>query len=374
MIKIKTKTPTKPSRNKSSEAYHNGLSIAHTYGTTTITETVLYNSTDVQLFFEKLRLNLSKKDRVSIYYRSPFWEWLIDLKQHFLVTGSKKNTLKNWIDISDLENFLRLSGFEVVETKSRLLGLYIFVVAKPVNQRSLNKISVSIVIPARNEQGNIPKIVNGIPKFGKSQEIIFIEGGSKDKTWNKIIAETKKHKNVKAFKQSGSGKADAVLLGFEKAKGDILMIYDADRTVDSTDLPKFYKVLASGSAEFANGCRLIYPMKKDAMRTLNKIANIFFGFAFSKILKTRFKDTLCGTKAIFRKDFIKYKKDIVNYLASDPFGDFALIFMAIKQKKKIVEIPVHYKERIYGSTNINRFYHGLLLAKMLVRAYFEFKS
>ena len=178
---------------------------------------------------------------------------------------------------------------------------------------------------------------------------------------------------IKAYKQTGKGKADAVRLGFEKATGDILMIYDADRTVPASDLPKFYKVLSGGTGEFANGSRLVYPMEGQAMQTLNKMGNQFFSSIFTKIFGQHFKDTLCGTKALFRKDFLRMKKDYLKYLDVDPFGDFALIFSVIKHNLKVIEIPVRYKERVYGSTNINRFYHGLLLFKMTAIAFREFK-
>lgn len=232
--------------------------------------------------------------------------------------------------------------------------------------------SVSIIIPARNEEGNIAKIVPSIPKFGKSLEIIFVEGGSKDRTWQEIEHEVnKKHEVsviVRSLKQHGKGKADAAWQGLKGANGEILMIYDADRTVPATDLTKFYKALATGAGQFANGNRLLYPMEKDAMQTLNKIGNQIFSFLFTWILGQHFTDTLCGTKVFWKRDFKKFRRS-----KTDPFGDFDLIFGAIRQGLKVVEVPVRYKERVYGSTNINRFYHGLLLAKMVILAFFEFK-
>jgi glycosyltransferase involved in cell wall biosynthesis len=299
--------------------------------------------------------------------------------------------IQNWLYQDDLKNILEISGFEVIFSKKRFFGITTITVARPINHQTStinHKYSVSIIIPARNEEGNIPKIIPSIPKFGKSQEIVFVEGNSQDDTWERIKIEELRFKNaakhksliinhkslfVRAYKQKGKGKADAVKLGFEKATGDILMIYDADRTVNASDLSKFYSALANGSSKFINGSRLVYPMEKDAMQALNKIGNKFFGSLFTWILGTRFKDTLCGTKALFRSDFVKYKKDYNRYLKTDPFGDFALIFTAIKNNLKVIEIPVRYKERVYGSTNINRFRHGLLLFKMATMALKEFK-
>lgn len=242
-----------------------------------------------------------------------------------------------------------------------------------------NRYSVSIIIPARNEEGNISKIVPSIPKFGKSLEIIFIEGGSKDKTWSEIKKQITNNKfqtnykykiTIKAFRQKGKGKANATWQGLKSATGDILMIYDADRTVPPKDLPKFFNALALHPNEhiFANGNRLLYPMEKGAMQTLNKLGNQMFSHLFTWIFGQYFGDTLCGTKVFWRRDFKKFKRS-----KTDPFGDFDLIFGAIRNNLKVVEIPVHYRERVYGTTNINRFYHGLLLAKMSFLAFVEFK-
>lgn len=237
--------------------------------------------------------------------------------------------------------------------------------------------SVSIIIPAKNEEGNIAKIVPSIPKFGKSQEIIFIEGGSVDNTWTEILkSQTSKSKRskfkrtIKALKQHGKGKAGATWQGLRAASGDILMIYDADRTVPPTDLTKFYAALAGHPNEhiFANGNRLLYPMETGAMQTLNKVGNQMFSYLFTWILGQHFGDTLCGTKVFWKRDFKKFKRS-----ETDPFGDFDLIFGAIRNNLKVVEIPVKYKARVYGATNINRIYHGLLLGKMAILALLEFK-
>ncbi len=231
------------------------------------------------------------------------------------------------------------------------------------------------MVPARNEEGNIPHIAKSIPKFGTQQELIFIEGHSKDNTWKeiqKLLKSKPKGLSIKAFQQKGVGKADAVRFGFAKASGDILIILDADLTVAPKELPKFYNVLASGQAEFANGSRLVYPMEKEAMNTLNILGNRIFSWLFTWILGQRFKDTLCGTKAVFRKDYANIVKNRSFFGDFDPFGDFDLIFGAIKQNLKIAEIPIRYRERLYGMTNIRRFTHGWLLLKMTWFAYRKF--
>lgn len=340
-------------------------------------DNVIGDIPDLQTYFEDLRKIISSETKVLISYHNHKWEPILNLASSLGLR--KKVGVQNWLDQDDLKNILYISGFEVVNTQSRFFGITSVTVVRPKLQttRNKNQYSVSIIVPARNEGGNIGKIIPSIPKFGKWQEIIFVEGGSKDNTRIEIEKETgkkhQKHIKVIALKQKGKGKADAVRLGFEKATGDILMIYDADRTVPFSDLPKFYNVLAGNFGEFANGSRLVYPMEGQAMQTLNKIGNEFFSSVFTKIFGQHFKDTLCGTKAIFRDDYLKMKKDYLKYLEVDPFGDFALIFAAIKHNLKVVEIPVRYKEREYGSTNIRRFYHGLLLFKLAWIALKEFK-
>lgn len=317
---------------------------------------------DIQFYLQKLKNHLSRDSRITISHSPQFWEPILSV---LAFLGFKnKMRYQNWIDSSDINNLLKLSGFEVVSEQKGFFGFK--TVARMTNLKivSVDKYSVSIIIPARNEQGNISKIVPSIPTFGKSQEIIFIEGNSTDKTWNEI----EKIKGVLKLKQSGRGKKDAVLLGLSRAKGKILMIYDADRTVDAFELKKFYDALVNGIGDFANGSRMIYPMEVQAMRTLNKIGNKIFSIMFSWILGQKFKDTLCGTKAFFKSDYKNFK-----FTNNDPFGDFDLIFSAVRNNLKVIEVPVRYKERQYGKTNIHRFRNGLTLLRMTLLAFFEFK-
>lgn len=344
-----------------------------------ILDNVVQNIPDLQAYFEKIHRKIKSDQRILVSYHNHAWEPVLSLASW---TGlRKKMGLQNWLNKSDVENILNLSGFEVISSQTRFFGLTIITIARPkptLKTGNKNNYSVSIIVAARNEEGNIKKIIPSIPKFGKRQEIIFIEGYSKDNTWKEIQKEVKKnYKNnmtIKAYKQNGKGKANAVWMGCDKAKGDILMIYDADRTVEASDLPKFYKVLESGLGEFANGSRMVYPMENDAMQTLNKIGNKIFSLLFTWILGQNFKDTLCGTKAIFRKDYLYIQKHNKEFFKIDPFGDFVLIFGAIKNNLKVVEIPIRYKERVYGTTNISRFRHGLLLLKMTIVAFKEFRA
>jgi glycosyltransferase involved in cell wall biosynthesis len=231
--------------------------------------------------------------------------------------------------------------------------------------------SVSVIIPARNESGNLENAILRIPEFPGGTEIIFIEGNSTDGTWLKMQEIQQKYGSERTIiicQQEGKGKADAVRKGFDMATGDILMILDADLTVPPEELSKFYNAMVEGKGDFINGTRMVYPMEKESMRFLNYLGNQFFSKVFSWLLEQRFRDTLCGTKVMFRKDYKKLKANRRCFGDFDPFGDFDLLFGAHKLNLKILEIPIRYRERTYGSTNISRFRHGLILLRMCLFA------
>jgi hypothetical protein len=304
---------------------------------------------------------------------------------------------ENWIPPDELVNQLEQTGFEIVEQRTavilpvpvpliggfvnrwlaplpvlRLLCVYNIVVARPQRTTRPTDPSVSVIIAARNEEGNIEPLVRRIPQLANRQEIIFVEGGSKDDTWGAIqraIADRRSTSTtIKAFKQSGKGKGDAVRLGFAQASGDILIILDADISVPPEELTRFIDLLRRNACEFANGSRLVYPMEKQAMQFLNLIGNRLFGVAFTFLLGQPVRDTLCGTKALWATDYHRIAAQRSYFGDFDPFGDFDLLFGASRLHLKIRDVPVHYKERIYGSTNISRFRHGLLLLRMTVVA------
>jgi 2-polyprenyl-3-methyl-5-hydroxy-6-metoxy-1,4-benzoquinol methylase len=230
--------------------------------------------------------------------------------------------------------------------------------------------SVSVVVPARNEAGNIPDIFARTPEMGSGTELVFVEGHSRDETYEVIRQEIPRHpeRQAKLLRQDGVGKGDAVRLGFDNASGDILMILDADLTVPPEDLPRFYEALCSGTGELINGVRLVYPMEGQAMNFLNFLGNKFFSMSFSWVLGQPIKDTLCGTKVVWASDYERISANRGYFGDFDPFGDFDLIFGAVKLNRKITDMPVRYRERKYGTTNIQRWKHGWLLLKMLVVA------
>jgi glycosyltransferase involved in cell wall biosynthesis len=229
---------------------------------------------------------------------------------------------------------------------------------------------VSVVVPARNEAGNIDNIFRRVPEMGAGTELIFVEGHSNDGTYEAIERTARNYpgKRVKLLRQLGRGKGDAVRAGFAAADGDVLMILDADLTVPPEDLSRFYSVLRSGKGEFVNGVRLVYPMEAQAMRFFNLIGNKFFAVAFSWLLGQKIKDTLCGTKVLSRRNYQLLARNRGYFGEFDPFGDFDLIFGAAKLNLKIVDMPIRYAERTYGQTNIARWRHGWLLIRMVIFA------
>jgi SAM-dependent methyltransferase len=309
----------------------------------------------------------------------------------------------NWFTTEDLSNVLGLAGYEVLrKDKSTLVpaslpilstvankylvrvpGVHQFclvnwIVARPqMELASKGALSVSVVCPCRNEAGNVERIVARVPAMGKRTELIFVEGGSSDHTWQAIQTElacrTRPDLHLSAFKQAGKGKAEAVRLGFSKATGEVLIILDADLTVPPEDLPACLQIMEEGKAEFINGSRLVYPMDEKAMRFLNLVANKTFALCFSHVLGQSIRDTLCGTKILTRSDYQRIVKNRGYFGDFDPFGDFDLLFGAAKLNLRILEFPFRYRERVYGETNINRIRDGWTLMRMLWFAVRRFK-
>ena len=346
--------------------------------------------TDIQNFLEDLRKALTPATRIVIAFYSNLWRPLLRVAT---ALGLRSETPEaNWIAPEDLQNLLLLAGYELVREESKLIipvyvpglsylanrflaplpGFRLFnllnlAVARPVKLPTAAHPptpSVSVIVPARNEAGNIEAAILRTPAMGPDDELIFIEGNSTDNTWETLCQMQQKYQDTRTIRierQDGKGKGDAVRKGFALAQKDILMILDADLTVPPEELPRFYDALVSQKGEFINGSRLVYPMEKQAMRFLNLLGNKFFAAMFSFVLGQRFRDTLCGTKVLTRENYQKLAAHRSYFGEFDPFGDFDLIFGAARMALRIVEVPVHYRERTYGETNINRWRHGMIL-------------
>jgi ubiquinone/menaquinone biosynthesis C-methylase UbiE len=342
----------------------------------------------------------SPSTRIVISYYSHLWEPV--LKTAEALGLRRKQPRINYIATADFLNLMDLADFEVINSEQRqllplrLFGLGPFVnkyiaplpgvrklalrtylVGRPVRLFPERKFSASILVPCRNERGNIENAVLRMPRFGSAQEILFVEGNSSDGTFEECERVRDLYRSqwdITVLKQEGKGKGDAVRKGFAAAKHDVLMILDADLTMPPEALPKFQAVIEGGKADFVNGTRLVYPMEDEAMRPLNFLANRFFAYLFSYLVNTRLTDTLCGTKVLMRKDYEALARERDYFGNFDPFGDFDLIFGAAKQNLKVIETPIHYKARTFGETQISRFRDGWLLLKMVWFAYRKLKA
>ncbi len=354
---------------------------------------VVTHLTDVQQTLESLHPVCHSRTRVFLYSYSRLWQPLLRLGEGL---GLKhRPPPESWLPPEEIENMLALADFEVVrrdrqvvcpiwlpllaDLLNRFLGhlpvvdwmsLMFGIVARPTPARSrsgrVSEPSVSVVIPCRNEAGHIPALVESLPRLGPSSEFLFVEGNSTDDTEGAIRKAVDDHPELplRFLKQTGRGKGDAVRLGFSAARGEILLILDSDMGVAPGDVPKFVEALVRGKGEMVNGSRMVYPMEGRAMRFLNLVANKAFALIFSWLLGQQVRDTLCGTKAMYREDYERIAANRHYFGDFDPFGDFDLLFGAARLNLRIVDVAVRYHERLYGETNISRFKHGWLLLQM----------
>jgi len=370
------------------------LKLDRKFDVVVLSETLNF-AADVQKILENVHAVSHPRTRLVLNFHSGLWRPLLGLATSLGLRAEHPPC--NWLSSTDMRNMLGLAGWDVVKQQGRLLmtgpclgveklvnrfiapflsqlALTVFQVARPVLTPLQGK-TVSVAIPARNEAGNIEAAVRRIPRLGKRTEIIFIEGNSTDHTWAEMerVRRAYPDLDIKVMRQSGRGKGNAVREAFDAARGEILMILDADLTMPPEELTKFYDVLVSGRADFANGVRLVYPMEGKAMRFCNFVANKFFGVAFSWALGQPIKDTLCGTKVLFKEDYDRIAANRAHFGDFDPFGDFDLLFGANHLHLKIADIPIRYRDRTYGETNIQRWSHGLLLLRMLSLAVMKIK-
>ena len=350
---------------------------------------------DVQAVLERVRPLCASHTRIILNFYSRVWEQPLAVASRLGL--ATRRLPQNWMTVEDVANLLGLAGFEMIRNWREVLwpvrtplvdevfnrfvaklspfhhlALTNFVVARPQFPavETAPAPRVSVLVPARNEAGNIGRIFDRIPDMGGGTELVFVEGHSRDDTYDEIQRQMAAHPgcSCKLMRQTGEGKGDAVRVGFAAATGDILMILDADLTVPPEDLPRFYEAIRSRKGEFINGVRLVYPMEEQAMRFLNFLGNKFFSLSFSWLLGQPIKDTLCGTKVLWKSDYERIAANRSFFGDFDPFGDFDLIFGAARLNLKIVDLPIRYRERTYGATNIRRWSHGWLLLRMVAFA------
>lgn len=347
---------------------------------------------DVQTVLERIRQVVHDNSEIVMTSANPLWDPIFLILEKLNL--KRPEPRRNRLDIESLKNIAGLAGYEVMDSGYRILipahvpfvsrwlnkiapkisplaklcvTQYLVIKRKPLLKPK--KLSCSIIIPCYNEEENIEQTIKAVPKMGKKTEIIVVDDGSTDNTSKVAESIARKKKNVRVVKYSPNrGKGYAVKRGFDAATGDTIMIFDADRAVPGEELPRFYNLLASGRAEFVNGTRLIYPMEEEAMKNLNRIGNLVFSWVFSWLLKQRITDTLCGTKALLKKDYKKIK------MSGRSWGDFDLLFGAAENKLKIVEMPVHYKRRVAGESKMRAFKHGLVMTAMCLEGFWRLRA
>lgn len=354
-------------------------------------ENVVGDLVDVQETFENLLKCSRENTRVVIVYYNYLWEPLVKLAEKLKL--KVREPIQNWLSAADIENLLSLAGFETVKKDNfflfpkylpgfsfllnRILGrlpllnrlclLNLLVACPRGDSRPEKDYSCSVIVPCKDEAGNIEDIITRVPEMGKGTEIVFVDDRSTDGTGEEVRTMMGKYPGKQAVlvEGPGEGKFEAVKAGFDRASGDILMILDADATVMPEELPRFFRALVRGQGDFINGCRLVYNMEKQAMRLLNILGNKLFSLVFSYLLSRRVKDTLCGTKAFFRRDYLRMRRYFGHFGNSDRWGDFNLLFAACRLNLRITELPVHYTERVEGETKMKRrFSHGWLMLRM----------
>jgi SAM-dependent methyltransferase len=353
---------------------------------------------DLLALFRNVARHAHRETRIVVHSHSELWRPAIRVLE--LLRLKPRKPVRNWVGAHDVENLLQLAGLEVVTSTRRILlplripflsGLFNGVLANVWGIRQLcltwwlvarvrppderRELSVSIVVPAKNEAGMIERIVDETPHVGARSELIFVEGHSDDGTREEILRQIELHpeREIVYVEQTGRGKGDAVRLGFARARYDVLMILDADLTVRPRELPLFLDAIETGRAEFVNGSRLVYGLEPGAMRFLNLLGNKAFSLVFSALLDQSVKDTLCGTKALERHRYEQIAAGRSYFGDFDPFGDFDLLLGAARLNLKIVDLPVRYHARTYGETKISRFRHGFLLLQMAMFAFRKLK-
>jgi SAM-dependent methyltransferase len=355
---------------------------------------------DVQKTLLRLQSACGRHTRLLIYTYNDLWEPLIALAQRLRLKIPQ--TEQNWLSEQDLIGLLTLSGFEWLKTyRTALFPKYVpllsaflnrvvaklpfigrlcmieVLVARAIPQPvDASDVTVSVIVPCKDERGNIESAVKRMPELGRSTEIIFCDDKSTDGTADEVrrMQELYPERHIRLVDGPGICKSKNVWTGFEAATGDILVILDADLTVMPEELPYFVHAITRGGAELVNGSRLVYPVPKAAMKGANVLGNKFFGAVFSYLLGQRIKDTLCGTKVLWRTDWERLRPMVGTWGTMDRWGDYELLFGAAKLNLRILDQPVHYQERIFGATKMTRvFEHGLIMLRMCAHGFLRLK-
>ena len=356
-----------------------------------IASKVLTKIKKINIFLEIIKKISHKNTRLIIFNKSFFYLFAQNI-------FNKKNF--NWLNTNELKTYLENFKFIFVrKLKTKIIpfdnlfvnyiniflsfipfiGLFAseeFTIFRKVLENNKSDKGLTICLTVKNEKPIIETLINKIPKIAEKQEIIFIEGGSTDGTYEEIQKQIEKNKDkdIKLIKQKTIGQKEAIKTGFDNASHDVITLFEGDGTCDPNDLKYFYNSIAENKADYIQGTRLAYPLDNNQMPLLNKVGNIFYAIWFTWILGQRVTDVLSGIKAIDKEIYSKIINDWEYFGKDDPFGDFELLFIVTKNCFKISEIPISYYPRPFGETKTKIFFHGFKLLKIMIKSHINFKN
>lgn len=358
------------------------------------------DTVDVLAALRSIAAHCTPRSRLILYSYNPLWHPLVWLAERVNIKVPALN--QNWLSERDLKNVLGMADFEWLHTyHTVVLPFRIPLLADALNRivptlpilKNLclirimvtrprpvpcnpEDVRVSVIVPCKNEFGNIEPAVQRIPEMGSHTEIIFCDDQSTDGTADEVrrMQQLYPERDIQLCYGPGISKSHNVWTGFDAASGDILMILDADLAVMPEELPPFVEALVSGKAELVNGTRLVYPLPRESMKFANMVGNTVFGILFSYLLDQPISDTLCGTKVLWRDDWLRLKTYLHTWGIEDRWGDYELLFGAARLHLKILELPVHYQERVYGASKMVKVVqNGLVMLRMCLAAFLRLK-
>lgn len=319
---------------------------------------------DIQTVFENVYPALSRSSKVVVASVNPRWEQIFYILEKLKL--KRPESSRNWLRIENIKNLLEVSGYKVIDSGFRIIlpvsiplisgiinkvirNIKIlsrfcveqFVVAQKETFSINNNLSCSVVIPTYNQAELLEYCIESIPNVGKKMQIVVVDDASSDRTEQVMKSLSKKHHNIKYIRnERPQGEEKSLKIGIESVDLDIILTYDAKMSIPSSELVRFYNVLASKRADFVSGMRFIYPLEGQRLRQLTIIGNIIFSYLYSLFLNQRVFDPLCSIKGFYKKNYSKIKISNNNTLLD-------LLIKAAENKAKILEIPVHYSLESY---------------------------
>lgn len=353
---------------------------------------------DILGLLKLLKKNLNNDGTILLTSITPIWDGVLSILE--MLNLKNKSKKRSYIHLNKLSAVLDTINFQITGKRTRQyfpfklfyfgniinnfleiilyffnFGIRSYFTIKEIEDTAEKDVlSKTIIVPAKNEEGNLNELINRIPYLGNNVEVIISCGISNDNTLG--MAKSLKSDNfiIKVIEQTSKGKANAVWEACEQSSNDLIAILDADLSVDPEELSSFFELIETKKCDFVNGTRLIYSMEKGSMRFINNFGNRLFQYVVSKIIRLPLTDSLCGTKVFKKNLYEKIKKWQSVVKIKDPFGDFDLLFAAAYSSQKIVEYPIHYRARKYGTTQIRRFKDGFKLIKYLSVSFYKFNS